>query len=232
MSTQRGLSATIAASKVNQLIAGLPSKERQQFLSLSDAAELVSGDVLCEPGAPLQHAYFPLTCLISLSAISPGRPPLGMAVIGKEGVFGATLALGTETARLRGVVFGSGLALSLSAKQLRRVLRGSPSLSSSLMRYTHVLMGQFLQTAVCNSFHEVEMRLGRWLLMADGRPGSAPINLTHQNLGDLLGVQRSAVTIAAGKLQDRKIISYVRGQISVISRSGLEDASCDCYDGR
>ena len=73
------------------------------------------------------------------------------------------------------------------------------------------------------------MRLARWLLMTDDRSNSAQFHLTHQFLADLLGVQRSAVTIAAGKLQNRKIIGYSRGQISILSRSGLEAASCECY---
>lgn len=213
----------------NKLIAGLPPEDRKQILGLCKTVDLVFGTVLCEAGAPLQDAYFPLTCLISLSTLSRDHKPLGMAVIGNEGIFGATLALEIDTARVGGAVYGSGLALSLTANQLRRVLRDSPKFSKSLMRHSYILMGQFLQTAACNSFHEVEVRLVRWLLMTDDRSDLEPLQLTHQFLADLLGVQRSAVTIAAGKLQDRKIISYARGQIRILSRSGLEAASCDCY---
>ena len=56
--------------------------------------------------------------------------------------------------------------------------------------------------------------------------------LTHQYLADMLGVQRSAVTIAAGALQRNKVIRYVRGEIIVLDRRGLEAASCECYRGR
>jgi len=150
-------------------------------------------------------------------------------MIGSEGVQGATLALGVNSARLRAVVHGSGTALRLTAAELRRALRNSPGLSRTLKRYSYVLMGQLLQTAACNSFHEVEMRLARWLLMTDDRTSTDQFLLTHQALADLLGVQRSAVTIAAGKLQRKEIIGYVRGQISILSRIGLEAASCECY---
>jgi CRP-like cAMP-binding protein len=151
-------------------------------------------------------------------------------MIGNEGALGATLALGVKTPRLRAVVHGSGTALRVSAQQLRRMLSDGPGLLRALQRYSYVLMGQLLHTAACNSFHEVETRLARWLLMTDDRTTTDQIHLTHQMLADLLGVQRSAVTIAAGKLQRKALITYARGNVSILSRSGLEKASCECYE--
>ena len=223
------MSATKEAPKINQLIAGLPANERRQILRLSEPVDLVFGAVLCQAGAFLQYAYFPLTSLISLGVITSDHKPLGVAMIGNEGVLGATLALDIHTVRLRAVVHGSGAALSLPAPQLRRLLRSNPGLSGVLRRYSYVLMGQLLQTAACNSFHEVEMRLARWLLMTDDRSHSKQFHFTHQFLANLLGVQRSAVTIAAGRLQDQKLISYARGRIRILSRSALEAATCECY---
>jgi len=109
------------------------------------------------------------------------------------------------------------------------MLRDGPVLLNTLQRYSYVLMGQFLQTATCNSFHEVEMRLARWLLMTDDRATTDGFQLTHQILADLLGLQRRAVTIAAGNLQRKKIIGYARGHVSILSRIGLEATSCECY---
>ena len=200
------------------------------MLQLGKSVELVAGTILCEDDQPFTHAHFPLTGLISLVAVTRGHQALGLAMIGNEGVLGSTLALGINTPRLRAVVHGSGGALQVSAPQMRRMLRQGPGLTDTLQRYSYVLMGQLLQTAVCNSFHEVEMRLARWLLMTDDRATTDGFQLTHQILADLLGVQRSAVTIAAGKLQRRKLIGYARGHVSILSRSGLEDASCECYE--
>jgi CRP-like cAMP-binding protein len=215
--------------RMNHLIATLPAKEHQQILGWSETVELESGTLLCGADEPFRHAYFPLTSVISLVAVSRGRRPLGLAMIGNEGMLGATLALGINTSRLRAVVHGSGAALRVPVKPLRDMLRTAPGLLRAVHRYSFVLMGQLVQTAVCNSFHEVETRLARSLLMTDDRGLIDQIKLTHQALADLLGVQRSAVTIAAGKLQRKKLIAYSRGYVHILSRSGLENASCECY---
>ena len=51
--------------------------------------------------------------------------------------------------------------------------------------------------------------------------------LTHEFLADMLGVRRSAVTIAAGGLRRRRLIHYSRGEIRILDRGGLESTSCN-----
>jgi len=205
-------------------------KERQRILQSGKSVDLAAGTILSEVDEPFKNAHFPLTGLISMVAITSDHQPLGMAIIGREGLSGATIALGINSPRMRAVVHVAGSALLLSVPQLRRLMREGPGLLSALQRYSYVLMGQLLRTATCNSFHDVEMRLARWLLMTDDRASKDGFLLTHQLLADLLGVQRSAVTIAAGRLQRKKLISYARGHINILSRDGLEEASCECYE--
>jgi hypothetical protein len=42
-------------------------------------------------------------------------------------------------------------------------------------------------------------------------------------------VQRTGVTAAAGALQRAGLIRYVRGNVTVLDRRGLERRSCECY---
>lgn len=63
----------------------------------------------------------------------------------------------------------------------------------------------------------------------DDRARGQPLMLAHLFLGNMLGVRRSAVTIAAGQLQEKRFIRYARGRIKVLSRPGLESFACDCY---
>jgi len=224
------VSAVTPLPVVNRLIEGLPRKERSRILQCCESVQLTIGEILCEPDEPYRHAYFPLDGFISLVAVVGNHQPLEMRLIGNEGMLGVTLVLGVNITPLRGIVQGSGATLRMTATQFRRALTDCPTFHSMLKRYLYVLMAQLSQVAGCNRFHEVEARLAYWLLMTHDRAHGDHFHLTHQFLADMIGVQRSAVTIAAGALQKRKLIRYSRGEISVLSRRGLEAASCECYD--
>ena len=215
---------------INLLLGSLPRKERDRVMAHCEPVELLFGKVLCEPDRPFRYLYFPLGGFISLvTTLGPHRP-LELALIGNEGMLGATQVLGVNSAPSRAVVQGSGSALRISPLQLRQALHECPRLLRTLKRYLYVLMTQLAQSVACGHFHEVEPRLARWLLMSHDRAHSDHLQLTHEFLADMLGVRRSGVTIAAGALQLRKLIHYSRGRITILDRKGLEAAACECYE--
>ncbi len=213
----------------NRLIEGLSQNAKKRILDRSETVDLVFGAILCEPEQTFRHVFFPLSGFISLVTTVGSHPPLEMGLIGTEGMLGVTLVLGIPACPLRGVVQGPGVALRMTAPELALEMRHSPSLVRALNRYLYVLMAQLSQTTSCTRFHEIEARLSRWLLMTHDRAHADHFHLTHQFLANMLGVQRSAVTIAAGNLQDRKLIAYSRGEIRILDRLGLEANSCECY---
>lgn len=214
---------------LSRLIEGLPSKQRKQLLKTCEPVELVFGNVLYEPHQPIRHVYFPLGGFISLVTTLDGHQPLEMGLIGNEGMLGATLALGVAHAPMRAVVQGSGSALRISSPVFKQQLLKSPALLRTLKRYLYVVMTQLSQSAGCLHFHEIEPRLARWLLMTHDRSHADHFHLTHEFLADMLGVRRSGVSIAAAALQERGLISYSRGEISMLDRAGLEGVACECY---
>jgi CRP-like cAMP-binding protein len=224
------MSSATPPAQDNQLIARLPRADRVRLLELCEPVDLSFGDFLCQPDAPYKSVYFPRSGFISLVATAKGHPPLEMGLIGTEGMLGASMALGVDQVPLLAVVQGSGSAWRIDARRFRRELAASKSLHLAIDRYLYVLMAQLSQSALCARFHEVEPRLARWLLMTHDRAHADHFHLTHQFLADMLGVQRSAVTIAAGTLQRRQCINYSRGEINILSRNALEAASCECYD--
>jgi CRP-like cAMP-binding protein len=214
----------------NSVLAALPRKLSQQLIADLQPVTLRFGDVLYEPGDRIDEVYFPLNCVVSLLTLVQGRLALEVGLVGREGMVGIPLALGVGVSPVRALVQGEGAALKMGAARFRKVLAASAPLRAELHLYTNALMAQVTQTAACNRFHHVEARLARWLLMTRDRAQSAELRLTQAFLSNMLGVRRVGVTQAASALQRRKLISYARGNIHVLSHRGLEAASCPCYE--
>ena len=117
----------------------------------------------------------------------------------------------------------------IDASVLKRAARQSETIRVALVRQEHILAAQTQQVAACNALHELEERLSRWLLQSRDLLMSDTLPLTQEFLSQMLGVQRSSVTLVARKLQEAGLISYRRGRIQVLDVEGLQDSRCECY---
>lgn len=214
----------------NRLIASLRRTDRQQLLAACDEVALTIGAVLWEAQTRIPHVYFPVDCFISQLVPVDSKENLELALVGNEGMLGTPLVLGVSTSSTQALVQGSGTALRMSAASFRRKLDQLPALRKLLNRYIHVLQGQIGLTAACICFHSIDLRLARWLLMTHDRSGLGSIHLTHKFLAQMLGVRRVSITNAAGLLQKNRLLSYSRGNITILNRAGLEKLSCGCYE--
>ncbi len=221
--------AAPSAPATNRLLDRLPAKDRARVLSECETVELAFPDVLAEPGEPTAHVYFPTASFISLVTPMEGESSLEVALAGSEGMHGVCVAMGVAISPVHALVQGGGLASRMKSATFARELARVPSLRNCVDRYIYVLMSQLIKTAGCNRFHRVEQRLARWLLMTADRAHSPSFHITHEFLAYMLGVRRVGITEAASALQDRKLISYARGAMTIRDRRGLERASCPCY---
>lgn len=213
----------------NRLLASLPEHDLRHLAALFESVTVEVGEVLYEPGQPISHIYFPGDCLISLLAVAEGRMTLEVGSVGREGVLGASVALGHDLAQVRAVVQRSGTASRIGRAEFCAEFAQLDSLQRLLYRYTDTLLAQAIQIAVCSRFHVLEARLARSLLITRDRLQSEKFHLTHEFLAHTLGVRRVGVTKAASALQQQKLITYSRGNIEILDSAGLEAVSCRCY---
>lgn len=215
--------------RTNQLIDALSRKDRLHLQSACVLVELNLSEVLCAPGQPTRHVYFPIDCFVSLLALDDGKPAVEVGMVGAEGMLGAEVALGVSTSPLHAVVQGRGEAMRFDVAIFQAALTMCPAIQRLVLRYLYVVMTQQSITAACLRFHVIEQRLARWLLMSQDRAHSESFRFTHEFLAYMLGVRRVGVTNAATILQRNGLIDYSRGQLVVLDRKGLEKAACSCY---
>jgi CRP-like cAMP-binding protein len=185
--------------------------------------------VLHESGEAVEHVYFPDEGLISLLVVMDDETPREIGLIGNEGMLGTAVALGMKTTPIRALVQMPGSAMRLKAEALRVELKRGGALQKALHRYAHALFIQVSQSAACVSSHAVDKRLSRWMVMTHDRAPGDEFAMKHEFMAMMLGVTRSVVTRAAGRLQNEKMIRYTRGQVTILDRGRLEATACECY---
>jgi CRP-like cAMP-binding protein len=213
----------------NDLLAALPAAELEELRPYLEELPMPLGHMLYEPGTSLRRAFFPTTSVVSLHHILQSGASAESAGVGHEGVVGISLFMGGNTTPSSAVVQVSGIGYALEASILQSEFARSEAMRSLLLRYTQSLIAQINQTAICNRHHSIKQQLCRWLLMTLDRMPSREIVVTQDMIAGALGVRRESVTDVAGDLQRTGMIRYRRGHISVIERSGLERAVCECY---
>ena len=213
----------------NRLLAALPEAEFKRLSPHLGLVPLALGTMLYEPGGQMQHAYFPTTAIVSLHYVMESGASAETAGVGNEGVVGISLFMGGNTTPSSAVVQIAGHAYRLDGRMLKEEFDRAGLAQHLLLRYTQALMTQMSQTAACNRHHTVEQQLCRWLLLTLDRTATNELVMTQELVANMLGVRREGITEAAGRLQQAGIISYRRGHIAVLERSGLETRACECY---
>jgi len=185
--------------------------------------------VLYEPGDPIAYAYFPQDAVVSLVNIMEDGGSVEIGVFGREGVLGLLSALVTREAFGRYIVQMPGTASRIPFERLNEVRNARPAFRQLIMRYGEAFLAQTFQTVSCNAVHPVEARCCRWILSMHDRADQDSLPLTHEFLAEMLGVQRSSVSVVTRTLQTAGLIRQSKGSITVLDRAGLEDTACECY---
>lgn len=213
----------------NLILLSLPRQELKQVFSSLEFVRLKLHQVMHEAGEVIRSAYFMESGMGSVLTVLPDGKSVEVGLIGKEGFVGLPIICGFKTSALRVVTQADGTAYRVDVPTLLKILPKCPVLEKQLQRFSMILAMQSTQIAACNRLHDVEERLARWLLMSHDRIGGETMPLTQEFLGQMLGIRRSSVSVAASILQKAGMIAYTRGNVTILDKAMLEDAACDCY---
>lgn len=215
----------------NLLLRSLTLGDHALLVADMEPVILARGEVLFEPGEDVTSVTFPLdgTVTTLLVPLADGRT-IESATVGREGALGGVVSQGHLPAFNRAVVQIGGAALRISARRLQEIKQTSPTLRNAVTRYADCLLAQVLQSVACNATHSIEQRSARWLLTLQDRLGIDELPITQEVLADMLGVRRSYLCGVLRSMQTQGLVANRRRCVTVLDRSALEGAACECYE--
>jgi CRP-like cAMP-binding protein len=211
------------------MLAQLPDDEYEALAKFLQPVELTQGKELSYRRVPIEYVYFINSGMVSVDAMTEDGQSVEIAVIGREGFTGLPALLNQPQMSHAVLMQGVGDGLRVRSSIVRDQFLKGGALRSMVHSYIYLHLVQTTQSVLCNRVHEVDARLARWLLTSADRMESELLNLTHEFLASMLGVQRSTVTVAAGELQRQGLIGYSRGKIHILDRPKLTSRACECY---
>jgi CRP-like cAMP-binding protein len=213
----------------NRILDSLPDLEYERLAPHLEMVNMAPGKVICEATDTMRHAYFPIGGMVSLLSTTVDGETVEVAMVGSEGMVGIPIVLRANISPYRIMVQLPTSAMKVRADVFLKECRQGGEIQEQALKFTHTVLTQIAQSAVCNRFHSLEERLCRWLLIARDRLKSDNINLTHEFIAHMLGTPRTGVTMAANNLRNAGLIRYGRGRITILNSIRLEAASCECY---
>jgi len=213
----------------NIILAQLPDEAFASLAPFLTQVDLPLGMKLSEPNRPIEYVYFLNSGLISTDALTQEGETVEVGVIGREGFSGLAALLDQPQMAHSVIMQGIGEGLRIRSSIVRDEFLKGGMLQRMVHAFAYLQLVQVSQSVLCNRMHEVDARLARWLLTSADRMESESLNLTQEFLSQMLGVQRSTVTVAAGELQRAGMIGYSRGKINILKRAELTKVACECY---
>jgi CRP-like cAMP-binding protein len=213
----------------NLLLDALSPELRGTILELTRAVDLPGRTLLHEQGETPAHVYFLCTGVASLVVTMAAGGSAEVGLTGHEGVVGGMQLLGPSPTPSQSSILMQGTALRIRFDDARGLFLTSNELRCRILEFVQQQNVTLEQIAACNKLHEAEQRLARWLLMCRDRSEQDTMTLTQEFMADMLGTRRTTVTMVASSLQERGMISYRRGRVTILSHTELAKAACPCY---
>lgn len=213
----------------NRILNSLSTEERSFIRPYLAHVTLKKQELLCASLAPIANAYFPTSGMITLVGQLHTGVSAEMASFGNDGVLGVLPCIGIPFAVTDGLVEVSGQAFRLPRAQLIALYLKSETMRREVHRHITSLLFQANLNNLCNVSHPLEQRICRLLLRAECLAHTMSLPLTHADISNMLGAQRSTISQIIKKLEKDDLVSCSRGCVVIRDRDGLVRNSCECH---
>jgi CRP-like cAMP-binding protein len=112
----------------NQLLAALPRKDLDRLRPQLETVTLGLKERIYEPNLPIPYIYFPNTGVTSILTIMKNGKSTEVGMVGKEGMLGLPVFLGTDRSSGQSFSQVPGESLRLAADAFRAAIRRSRAL--------------------------------------------------------------------------------------------------------
>jgi len=214
---------------LNILLTRIPDSEFAAIEPHLEFAVFHVGEYLERAGGSVGAAYFPNRGICSLLIETSDARSVQVGLAGCEEIIGLTLIGGVDRLPYSVVVQVPGEGFRIESSTMKRMFSLMPEFTLMLVRHLSIYAVEESQNTACNRLHSLERRLARWLLMVHDRLDIDDINVTHDSLAQIVGADRTSVSIVVGVFESRGMLIRRRGVISIRSRQMLEKESCECY---
>jgi CRP-like cAMP-binding protein len=212
----------------NDILHALLNSEYKHVRRKLDRVDL-KREIIYQANQRIKHVYFPETAVVAMIDTVEDGSTVEVGIIGHEGMVGINVFLGCLVTPDKAIVQIAGTAMRMKTVDLRKELRFGSPLQRLLLRYTQALLAIISQSVACSQHHTVDQRLARWLLTMHDHAESNQFEMPQESIAVMLGVRRSGISVAAGKLQAARLITYRRARIKILDEAGLKKESCECY---
>ena len=191
--------------------------------------ELPVDTILAEVGERIEQHFFLDRGLASALAHSGDDQIIEAGLLGREAMTGLQVLLKVDTFPYQLLMQISGSGWQISSQKLREVITQDAGTEELLLHFVHSLELQVIHSMLAHARFNVHQRLARWLIMTHDRMDGDDLPLTHEFLAMMLGVRRAGVTDALHVIEGLGAIKATRGNVHVLSRSGLEQIADGSY---
>ncbi len=213
----------------NRILSGLPEQERSILLPSAELVPLHMGDVIENPGEPIQYLHFPTDSAISFTDRLDQEHIVEVTITSKEGCSGSTLLQGDDRSTCMAMVQIAGTAIRVPSSVLRENESRIAYMKEALARYNLMIMRHAVISVGCSRFHEPPQRIARWLKAHWYRTGLASFPFSDEFMAAQAGLDPKTVASVFTDMDRRGIIRRTHNKVTIVDQDALSQWCCECY---